>query len=31
MFLKKDVGEFMLLDIPVGGDVFSFQWMMQRK
>ena len=31
MFLGKSKGKIMLIDIPVGGDVFSFKWMMLRK
>ena len=31
MFLGKSKGKIMLIDIPVGGDVFSFKWLMLRK
>lgn len=31
MFLGKSKGKIMLIDIPVGGDVFSFKWMMLKK
>lgn len=31
MFLGKSKGKIMLIDIPVGGDVFSFKWMMLSK
>jgi|GEM_PF-4883166 len=35
MYTAKDVnrenGRIMFVDIPVGGDVFSFRWMMLRK
>ena len=31
MFLKSSKGKILLVDIPVGGDVFSFQWLMLKK
>ena len=31
VYLENSDGRIMFVDIPVGGDVFSFKWMMLRK